>query len=389
MGALFGWIDLLLFFLCALFTAYLLLFSLFSLRKKKNSYPPATNNHRFLVLFPAYREDLVIVDSVLNFKKQFYPESLYTLVVISDKMTDQTVDRLRSVGGIQVLIAQFESSSKAAALNLAMNAFCEDTYDAVVVMDADNHVDPGFLIKLNDAYAGGSRAVQAHRIAKNRNTQVAVLDGVSEEINHSIFRRGHVNAGLSSALCGSGMAFDFNWFKGNIDKVNTVGEDKEIEMLLLLDHIHIDFLHDVPVWDEKVQTTSAFSRQRQRWIMAQYVVLSKGIRKLPKAIAERNFDYCDKIFQWILPPRVVMVGIIPFVILIEGLISWQCALKWILLYSLLWLSLGIAVPKEFYNVQLIKALRRVPLLFIHMLMNMFRFGKNDKEFLHTSHGEKE
>jgi len=35
---------------------------------------------------------------------------------------------------------------------------------------------------------------------------LALLDGISEEINNNIFRKGHQTLGLSSALIGSGMA---------------------------------------------------------------------------------------------------------------------------------------------------------------------------------------
>lgn len=134
---------------------------------------------------------------------------------------------------------------------------------------------------MNDALDSGIQAVQAHRTAKNRDTDTAVLDAASEEVNNSIFRRGHVALGFSSALIGSGMAFDYKWFRENIACCTTSGEDKELEALLLRQGIYIDYLDDVRVLDEKVQGEGAYYNQRRRWIAAQFYALSSAVRQLP------------------------------------------------------------------------------------------------------------
>lgn len=102
------------------------------------------------------------------------------------------------------------------------------------------------------------QAIQAHRTAKNRNTDIAVLDGLSEEVNNSIFRRGHVRLGISSALIGSGMIFNYQWFHDNVKHLVTTGEDKELEVLLLKQRIFIEFLDEVYVYDEKTQGEKGF-----------------------------------------------------------------------------------------------------------------------------------
>lgn len=377
--------DWIFFAVCCLFTAYIFFFSLLSLRKRKTRYPQATVPNHFVVLFPAYKEDAVILESIRNFFNQTY--SHYDVLVISDGMKQQTNSQLQAMGA-EVLIAQFEVSSKAAALNLAMKHLHTTEYDVVVVLDADNHVSSDFLEKLNDVFNSGVKAVQAHRVAKNKNTHVALLDAASEEINHSVFRRGHIQVGLSAALSGSGMAFDFDWFRKRIQQVKTVGEDKELELLLLQDKIFVDYLDNVHVWDEKIQQTTAFSRQRQRWLFAQYSLLWKGLKYLPQAVWQGNLGYCDKLFQWIMPPRIVLLGIIPCF----GLISWSidsdAVWKWFCLYFIFLMSLILALPRRFYTKSLVKAITVVPLLFLNMLLNMFRsHSKNNKEFIHTQHGK--
>jgi cellulose synthase/poly-beta-1,6-N-acetylglucosamine synthase-like glycosyltransferase len=208
-------------------------FALFSLKKSAESYPPVNELMRYLILFPAYKEDKVIVKSVNEFLKQTYPSERYTLVVISDQMQEETNDILRQMP-ICLLEVHFEQSTKARALNFAIKELDCDKFDAVIIVDGDNLVEPNFLEEVNKACVTvKTKAYQAHRVAKNTNTTVSVLDAVSEEINNSIFRKGFANAGFSATLSGSGMIFEMNWFKEHVAKLTSSGEDKELEVLLL------------------------------------------------------------------------------------------------------------------------------------------------------------
>lgn len=379
-------LDILFFILTSVAVLYLLIFALLAQRKKPDPYPSAKKQHRVLVLFPAYKEDKIIVESVRSFLGQEYPRELYCVVVISDNMKLETDEALRQLS-VEVINAHFENSSKAAALNLAIEQQGDRKYDVVAIMDADNIVAPDFLQKINDVYDFGILAIQTHRTSKGGVTDVAILDMVSEEINNSIFRKGHTHAGLSSALIGSGMAFDYKWFVRSIPKVTSAGEDKEFELLLLREGIFIDYLEDVWVYDEKISGTSAFYRQRRRWIAAQFDLLWKGIRYLPRAISTGNVDYCDKIFQWLLPPRIVLVGFIFLLAFIWLIFDWTVSLKWWLLLFVLLCTLSLAMPDKLYNASFKRALRKIPALFVLSVINMFRTKGVNKRFIHTAHGE--
>lgn len=64
--------DAIIFLLFLIAVLYIFIFSLASLKKTRNKYPPARKKHRFAVLFPAYQEDAVIVNSVCSFLEQDY-----------------------------------------------------------------------------------------------------------------------------------------------------------------------------------------------------------------------------------------------------------------------------------------------------------------------------
>lgn len=365
---------------------YLLYFAIRSQKKAVFSYPVVPYKHRIRILFPAYKEDNVILGSVQSFLSQDYPKDKFLVTVISDGMRVETLERLKELS-CQVIVANLENSSKAASLQLSVLPEYRGYFDLVVILDADNQVGVDFLSKLNDVYDYGVTAMQAHRISKGETTDIAVLDKVSEEINNSIFRLGHTQAGLSSALIGSGMAFDYNWFVEHISMVTSAGEDKELELLLLREGVYIEYLPDVFVYDEKVSKAKTFSRQRRRWIAAQADLIKRGIGYFPMAVFTRNWDYCDKILQWLIPPRIVLVGFSFLAGCVWLFFAWNLSVKWWIVLFLLLIALSLAMPDELYTKSFKKALWKLPLLFLLTFVNLFRTRGVNKRFIHTSHGE--
>ena len=368
--------------LASVAVAYPLIYSLASLGTRKSYYPTANKQHKFAILFPAYKEDRVIIPVVESFLQQHYPQELYKVIVISDHMQDTTNEHLAQLP-ITLLKVNYENSSKAKALNFAMNHFGRDEFDAVVILDADNIVDTNFLLEINKVFDAGVQAIQAHRTAKNRNTDIAVLDGLSEEVNNSIVRRGHVRLGISSALIGSGMIFNYQWFHDNVKHLVTTGEDKELEVLLLKQRIFIEFLDEVYVYDEKTQGEKGFYNQRRRWLATQFAQWGRVFKDLPRAILSGNIDYSDKLIQWMLPPRLILFGGIIVMGSIMQIIDWPLALKWWALFLIMGVTLCLAIPDKLVDDRFKKSINKLPLLFIMMVVNLFRMKGMNKKFVNT------
>ena len=363
---------------------YLFLFAAFSMRRRTDDYSPARKQRRFVTLIPAYKADAVILRTAQAALAQEYPEGLHRVAVIADRLKPETLAGLRRLP-LTVIVVMFENSSKAKALTAATDQLGPGAADVVTILDADNLVGPDFIARLNEAFDTGMVAVQAHRTAKNRDSDTAVLDAASEEINNSIFRRGHVALGLSSALIGSGMAFAYDWFRDNIRKCRTSGEDKELEALLLRQRIYIDYLDDLMVLDEKVQGEGAYYNQRRRWIAAQFYALGSALRDLPAALLRGNYDYVDKLVQWCLPPRMLLIGLVPlWAVAMTFLDPWG-SVKWWAAWLLLLFAMAMALPDEQTDAKLGHALRRVPLLVLLTAANLFRLGGTRDKFIHTRH----
>lgn len=394
---MYTFIDTILFILFALCVGYLLFYAVASKFYQPRKLSAARTQRRFLVLFPAYKEDRVIVSAVSSFLQQEYPKERFDILVISDQMQPTTNDALKALP-IRLEIATYSDSSKAKALTLAMNVTADKDYDVVVIMDADNITTPDFLAEINRSFDSGMQAVQAHRTGKNMNTDIAILDAISEEINNGFFRSGHNAVGLSAGLAGSGMAFDAGWFRQNVSHLQTSGEDKELEALLLKQRVHIEYMEQLPVYDEKTQKKEVIKNQRKRWIAAQYGALSASLPDFPKALIGGNFDYCDKILQWMLPPRLIqLAGVFGFTLLftvIGLLMSWQSGgnewymcIKWWILSAAQVAAMIVPVPKKLLNKKLGKAILQVPTLALAMIGNMFKLKGANKKFIHTEHGE--
>lgn len=392
-------IEILLWLLLAASGAYILFFALVSILWKKTESPLSAylegqirsmrepRQHTFLVLYPAYNEDRVIINSVHTFLGQYYPYKGFHVAVISDHMQPETNEQLAQLP-ITLLQPVFEKSSKAKAMQYALQQI-QGEYDYVVILDADNVVESDFLARLNDVCNKGYNAIQCHRCAKNSNNNIAVLDGVSEEINNTLFRKAHNRIGLSSALIGSGMCFRFKWFKENVYKLSTAGEDRELEALLLRQKIHIHYEPDIHVYDEKVSNKDNFQKQRLRWMTAQIQSLFSLLPYVPKALMDGNIDYLDKTFQQALIPRSMLIVLTFMLALFVTVLSLDWCIKWWLLFLFICLSLYVSTPKQLRSHSVFGKILSIPMLVWKMVLNILKIDRKNTDFIHTTHDHEE
>lgn len=357
-------IDWILFGIIALTILYLLIFTIASLFFHHNEIPKTKHQNRFIILIPSY-DNPGVVHTVRSILGQSYPQRLFDVTVISDHNDEMTNFRLAQEP-ITLLTPNFEKSTKAKALQLAINNLPQfKIYDIVIVLDGGNIVETEFLEQINEAFeSAGTKAIQAHTLSRNRDTTAARMGAIFEEINNSIFRRGHITVGLSAGLTGSGCAFDFDWFKSNIFKVKTSWEGKELEALLMRQHVFIDYFDHIFVFDEKTRGAKEFNQERGRWMKAQFLALLRNIRFLPMAILNRHYNWADKILQWMLMPRLMMMGIIIIMCLVLPFIYTSLAFKWWGIFALVLLIFAMATPDYLVDEKWDGTFYRAPLIFM-------------------------
>lgn len=356
-------IDGVLFVLVAITVLYLGVFAIASLFNRHTVFNKAKKQNRFAILIPSYMQDDVIEHTVVSILGQVYPMRMFDVVVISDHQSEMTNMKLAQYP-ITLLTPDFAESSKAKSLQYAILNLPEfKIYDIALVLDADNIVGQEFLTQVNDAFeTAATKAIQMHRISRNRDTAAARMGSIFEEINNAIFRRGHITLGMSSALAGSGTAYDFNWFKTNIMKAKTAGEDKEMEALLLRQGYFIDYFDNIFVYGEKQRTTLKMNEQHGRWAIQQIQNFIRNIKFLPGAIFSKQYDLADKIIQWMLLPRTTMMGIIMLMSVVLPFIYMTLVIKWWILGSLALFFFALATPDYLVDEMWDKTFLRSPFI---------------------------
>ena len=372
----FEFIETLLFALSAFTVVYHLFYSIMGgMLKRSDKYNDSRTKHRFAVIIPAYKDDEYIQKAVFSILKQEYPIDCYDIYVVSEQMSEQTNSFL-SEQPITLMQANFHGKgTKMKAVKAAIKHLPEGLYDMVLIMNADNTVEPNFLEMMNDAYSSGSNAIQAHRIRLERSNNSSMLNAISDEINNCIYRSGHVNLGLSSSLNGSGMAFDFDWIKGIIDQVNDNDDEKAFEALLLRDRIYGDYLDKAIVYATRKENRRKFYTQRRNWIIAHYHSLFTNLHRLPGAILSGNFDYADRILNWITFPRTLLLIVIAVMGCVSSWSYWLDGIKWWMLVLVLLLAMAFAIPDYLVDNKFNKAIKSIPIMGIGMILNFLNLNK--------------
>lgn len=344
---------------------------------------------KILVLIPCFKEDLIILDTASRTAEHDYPQDKFTILVIADKLKPATLSTLRK---IPVNVLEVDLNMKSRSLHAGLEAMSRPEAEIVMILDADNIMGAGCLEKVNDAFQQGYTAVQCHRTAKNKNTYIAWLDAISEEININLFRRGPAKLGLSAAPIGSGMAFDYKLIRdifSSEEILQNPGEDREIDLQLMRRKIKMEFIDDALVYDEKVANAGVFEKQRVRWLEAQMNHVKRffhgDMRDAPK-----TFLYFNKFFQNLLLPRILTILAFCFFVLMliiqtlfKADIIFSGWAAWTALIGLYLLTLCISVPLAYYSAKTVRALSQVPVLMIAMMRALLQMKKKRAEFLHT------
>ncbi len=380
------------FLYCIVCTSYNLLFAIAS--KFYINFSPALENPwtQFLVLIPAYKEDEIILDSVKkNLSSVRYNESSFSFVVIADQLKQETIKSLKKIDPkVYVHEVNFIQSTKVKSLNSAIKDYSRKGFDYIVILDADNIMHPNFLKNINICIKNGYLAIQGRRMAKNKNNSLSILDGLSEEINNSIFRKGGNVLGLSSPISGSGMAFKYELLENILSSESALGGfDKMLQVRIIEQNIKIRFCENAVVYDEKTDDKDVFKNQRKRWLNSHFLYFTKFLRNGIRGILRFNYDLFNlTVFIHGLLPRsfnIIIIGLMLFISFFTPDIYFLKFNHWLLIFLSFVTANLIAIPKEYLNIDSLRALRGLPVAFLNMFLALIKIKESNKSFIHTPH----
>ncbi|MEQ1586922.1 MAG: glycosyltransferase family 2 protein [Cyclobacteriaceae bacterium] len=378
-----GIVEIVLIFYFSLAVLYILILSIAGHFYKKKTFLKPLSFKRIAVFVPGYKEDAVILVVAEKLTQLDYPKEFFDIIIIADSFQSETLQKLSTLP-VTLLTVDFDKRSKAKSLKYAFHTLAKP-YDIAVILDADNITQPDFLLKINEAACSGMIVIQTQRVAKNTNTAFAFLDACSEAINNHLFRKGPNALGMSASLIGSGMAFDYSLLKGMLPKIESVYEDREIQLELARQGLKINFLEGVLVFDEKIDNATSFQSQRRRWIFAQFNSLFHNFIKGHYMLFKGNLNFYNfAVLNNLFPPRVFSLVLLFILSVIATLFHTDFIVIWWALFSVFVFTLAIALPNKFYSKKLFLALFHIPTAFLKLVQASLRM-KGAGTFIHTTH----
>lgn len=133
---------------------------------KEKKLPKSNPKAKFAVLVPARNESKVIRGLLKSLKAQDYDKNLFDVFVIVESSLDPTIDIVREFNYFTVIRGDITNrKTKGYALDDAYQYIKKNNlkYDAFMVFDADNLLNPDFLSKMNDAYCQGYQICVGYR----------------------------------------------------------------------------------------------------------------------------------------------------------------------------------------------------------------------------------
>ena len=370
----------------ALSVLYLFILALWGrLFYKRRAVIQSTPQKRIAIMVPAYKEDGVILSTASSLRNLNYPSELYDAYIIADSFQPETLEQLRRLP-INVIEVSFDKSTKAKALNQAF-ARIKKTYDIALICDADNILAKNFMQLVNNAFVQGASVVQGRRVAKNLDTSFSVLDACSEGINNNIFRKGTNAVGLASAVIGSGMAFEYDTIREIMSGIHdSVAEDRIVQLELTHRRIHILYLDNALIFDEKVDNPHAFQQQRKRWVSSQFIYLKQYFGEAVRQLFKGNMSYFNlAVLNNLVLPRAFLFLVLPVLFLASLPFGGTTAIAAAVVFAVYMVTMFLALPPELINKDLGAAIMRMPRAIALMIGTLFNMKKSNKTFIHTVH----
>jgi cellulose synthase/poly-beta-1,6-N-acetylglucosamine synthase-like glycosyltransferase len=162
---------------------------------------------RFLVLVPAHNEERVIRTGLEAIRTDLRAGD--SLLVVADRCTDRTATIARSLGARVLERPVHDKPGRAAARQAGLEYARDLEWDAVVMLDADSVIEPGFFDACEAVLATGAPAVQARSESSQsgeRRTLPVEASLAAFTLQGITIPRGRDRLGLSVRLRGTGMA---------------------------------------------------------------------------------------------------------------------------------------------------------------------------------------
>lgn len=237
--------------------------------------------HRYAILIAARNEEAVLPHLLDSIRRQNYPSELVTTFVVADNCTDRTAELARSRGAVVYPRFNKTQIGKGYAINYLLQQIREnevmEQFDAFLIFDADNLLEPDFITQINKTVSDGYEAFSGYRNSKNFGANwLSSGYGLWYLHESTNLNRSRMWLGTSCAVNGTGFGFTrqllerlggWNFF--------TLTEDIEFSTWCATHGVRIGYCHDAVLYDEQPTSFRVSIRQRSRWTQGGFQVSVK------------------------------------------------------------------------------------------------------------------
>ena len=272
----------------------LLVFSFLLSREKKEGVhiAPQAPAARFAVIIPARNESRVIGENLRALQEASYPADLYKTFVIVESMEDPTVEICRRYPNTEIYLRRnFERPGKGPALDECLKHIFAtgEAFDAVMLLDADNVITPGFFSRLNDAFVAGYDAACGKRNNRDWNSSAtSAASGLTFMVINTLQNKAKAERGMNVMFTGTGFYIRYDVLKklGGWPFV-TMTEDYEFSTYALCNGITTAYVEDAIYYDEQPVGLWQSILQRTRWVKGFFSVRMR-YRRMKKEYAKNT-----------------------------------------------------------------------------------------------------
>lgn len=290
------------------------------------------------IVVPAHNEVAVIASVVEDLAQQDYPKAGYQVVVIADRCTDGTAEAV--VAPARAVVRADGDGGKGAALAWYLDREPLVEGEVLVVLDADNRVEPTFLPLVIDEIEGGATVIQCYLDVSNPDaSMLATASALSYWASNRMVQLARTNLGWSSDLGGTGMAFVSSSIDDAGGFTDDLVEDQALGVRLSLSGHVVRWLHHVRVRDEKPSTPTVAVTQRARWMAGKRsLARTMAPSVFGAALRRRSFALTDLGIRLLQPSRTFLA----LVAAVLGVVAYFSGSPWLVRWEI-WLAVVLVV----------------------------------------------
>ena len=284
---------------------------------KAKTYPKAKVQHKFGIVIPARNESEVISDTIKCILKSDYPREMFDVYVVADNCTDNTAELARAAGATVYERTDPDPKHHKAgyALKYLFEKIMEEhkgEYEAFIKFDADNHMEPDYISRMNDAFDAGVKCARGYSNSKNIDQNVVAGISGLWYIRDCRFASHFRSAiGQGTMLGGAGMMFAAEIIEKHGWDCLTSSDDSEFTMRRLNeDKIKTMYVKDAIVYEDQPSTIKdTFAKYMRMAAALNKLFFTQGLKSFFLLFVRWKWTYLDMFMTLMFIPICVLMCI--------------------------------------------------------------------------------